>query len=305
VLQYSGATVAKPAQQHVPELFIASADFNARMTQGAPEKAAVIVRNTGASSYSSYSVSAGFIDQAGTKTILGTAPVYSHARDSDQKVEIQFTPPRAGTYTLFFAADSAGEVPEESESNNEMLAGGVEVSGSAGRLQFTRVLQPGWNLVPFSPDAGYTHSCLLSDAYAYAPQAASYLQLNTSSLSFSSESDAAAFISAHGTAARPKSAAAIGGAWLLTPTQCQLGYDAPLSGTGWRTLSPGFNLVTMLPADSGSTISNLASGCVLIGASRWDAGSQSWLELSSSTAIGAGDAGDLLLLRVQSACSLK
>ena len=305
LIESSGVTLAGPQEGELPDLFISSASFSARLTEGAEESASVTVRNSGATTYSSYSVSVGAIDAYGAKTTLATKTIYSHAAGADKEVELRFIPPSEKTYTLFFKADSADEIPEENETNNELIAGLVEVASPAGRIHLSRALSKGWNIIPFINGANYTHACPLASAVAFDPSTRSFRALNASTLSFQSQSDAGTFSELHGTSSHPKTAAAFGGAWVFSLAQCQISIDAPAPGSGWRSLSKGFNLVSVLPQDAGNTVRNLIGNCSVSSIAEWDSESQEWHQLQESTPLTEQDAGRILLLEAREACMLR
>jgi|GEM_PF-3054358 len=302
----SAVTITFPQEEALPDLFIPSAVFNARLTEGVEEDVIVTIRNSGATTYSSYTVSVGIVDSDGTKTTLATKTIYSHAGGADKEVEIRFIPPAQGRYTLFFKADSAGEILESNESNNELSVGIVEIVRQANKLHISHQINKGWNVIPFINGAKYTHTCFLTDAAAFNPSDNSFMPLNTSTLSFQSPSDAQIFTEQHGTSLRPKTCAALGGAWVFSQAQCQVSIDAPVAPeTGQRTLSKGFIFFTVLPQDAGNTINNLLSGCNSSLIAEWDSNLQEWRQLPDTTPLTAQDAGRVLLLDVHGECAVR
>ncbi|MDD5317733.1 MAG: hypothetical protein PHF51_03280 [Candidatus ainarchaeum sp.] len=302
-LMEESAVFVSGAQGAQAGISISSADFSARMAEGAPERAVVVLRNRGQADTGAYEVKAKA--RNGSRAIeLGRATVISHAAGAEKRIELSFSPPPPGEYSLYFTAEKQ-DGANPSSVLAALEAGPVEVESTGGKLGFSVEIARGWNLIPFASGATLSHSCSVSSAQAFNPNGGqAFAQLGAENLSFASQADEAEFVSDNGPASSPKAAAAFGGAWLFSESQCALNFSAPLPGTGWRTLSPGFNLVAILPSDEGSTVGNLARDCALSGISEWDASSQRWAQVPAGRIISPGDAGSVLAMNARGECEI-
>ena len=287
-----------------PELSVASADFP-KMVQGSAAQVTAVIRNTGQSTYSSYTAGVALRTPEGETIPLAFRTIYSHAANSDQSVTFDFTPRVSGRFDLVVTADYANEIREADESDNSLAIPGVAVSQPPRSI--SAHLLPGWNLVPFISGAQVSHNCTLSEAYAYDAKSGSMLQLDARSLAFASDGDADAFASLHGTSQVPKDAGAFGGAWAYSEGECELAYLLEnASSQSWQPFSQlesgmGGSVVAVLPWMAGSTPA-AAFGACGADAWEWDPSSQGWARLSPSGPLAAGGAGKAAYLRAGGAC---
>ena len=286
LLGASSLAFAKPSQAG-PEFIVTSAEFPGALVAGQRATAKAKVFNLGTSTYSQYSVSISLRDAYGLANTAGVGQVYSHASGQEIEVELGFTPQEEGTFELVFTADSARDIIEVNESNNQFVVPGATVSPAFPSV-ITTHLEPGWNLVPFLFGADAESNCagnanlLLSDG--------SIARLGPSEIGFGSEEEAASFLEAHGTSGAPKDMRALGGAWHYSSEKCEIAYSAQAAASLSREAAShlpvpqGGAIVAILPWMAENTVQNIMGSCSPAVAYAWNPGSQRWEVLSGTIA---------------------
>lgn len=304
LLRTSAATVSLP-QASTPDLLIVGATFPSVLVAGEPAEASITIRNAGPSVYVQYSSAVGLRDPFGVTVPLATAQTYSHATGQDIVAAITFTPQDPGEYSLVFTADSSRDIAKSDEGNNALIIANITVSPKPPPSLSVR-LRPGWNAIPLIYGAEVSSDCA-GEAYLRTQNGA-YAQLNATTLQFISTDGAQAFSAAHGTAAAPKDALALGGAWYYSAGTCTVDYKfnqaAFFSRASKSTLSvpEGGAMLAILPWMAENTIGNMLGNCAPKSTYLWNSSSQKWDTFNG--AVTPEMVGGVMLVKSSQACSL-
>ncbi len=294
-----------PDSSGSPELSVAGADFPV-LVQGSRAVVTASIRNSGQSTYSSYTAGIALRSPEGDTTPLDFKTLHSHASGSDQVVTFGFTPASAGTFDLVITADYANEINESDKSDNSLVIP-VEILPAPQAIRAS--LSPGWNLVPFINGISPANGCNLSDAYAFDASSARAIPLNSSTLAFISDADFSNFTAAHGVSSSPRDAGAFGGAWAYSEGACDITYPLENASSQSRQafsqleVPQGDSLITILPWMAGNTPQNVMGAC---GSNtwEWDATQQRWAKHDADAPFSADDVGKVVLVRAAAACHL-
>ena len=150
-------------------------------------------------------------------------------------------------------------------------------------------LSRGWNLIPYlsgiAPQSGCSY---VRQAWIYSPVERRFIAANTGTLVPSSSQEEAAYSAAYGTFSSPRNAAAFGGMWAFTLRPCTVTYVLANQTSQSAPASAGWNFITVLPGQGGSTLQALDGTCTASKAYLWDAQRQKWNALADSAVLSEG-----------------
>lgn len=150
-------------------------------------------------------------------------------------------------------------------------------------------LTRGWNLIPYlsgiAPESGCRY---IRQAWIYSPLERRFIRANPDALLPSSSQDEAGYQAAYGTFASPGNVAAFGGMWVFSLRPCTVTYGLANQTSPSAPASAGWNFITVLPGQGGSTLQALEGTCTASKAYLWDAQRQKWNALANSAALGEG-----------------
>ena len=283
-LRESAVMIGRPLSP-LPDLRVASISLDFRPRAGSVTRSRVAIFNDGQTTYDTYTVGLELVAPDGERTPLGFRNIFSHASGTAQEVEIPFTPPTPGTYSLVATADFVNDVNESDEANNQLSISRIEVLPHAQNATSLR-LPPGWSVVPMLRGASAETSC--EEAFAWLPRTQGLLALFPANLQTPAAIGGEEF--------------AFTGAWVFSSGSCTANYTvSSLPASSEMVLYPGENLVPVLPWMEENTLANVFGDCVRE-AYAWDGLSQSWEGLPLETPIRPGSFGRVLLVRSDSQC---
>ena len=150
-------------------------------------------------------------------------------------------------------------------------------------------LNRGWNLIPYLSGIVPQSSCgYIRQAWIYSPTERRFISANTGTLVPSSSQDEAAYSAAYGIFSSPSNAAAFGGMWAFSLRPCAVTYVLANQTSPSAPASAGWNFITVLPGQGGSTLQVLEGTCAASKAYLWDAQSQKWNVLANSATLNEG-----------------
>jgi hypothetical protein len=202
-------------------------------------------------------------------------------------------------------ADSSRDINESDKSNNALTVPGITVSAQPSESLEVNLL-PGWNAIPFIYGAPVSTDC--SGEALLRISEGNYSQLDPQTLHFTSEADASEFTAAHGTAASPRTAMALGGAWYYADAPCSMAYSLaptllPSRSTAAALEVPaGGAMLSILPWMADNSIQNILGTCEPKRVSVWDAAAQEWGEFNGT--VEQGMAGGVMVVRSTAPCHL-
>ncbi len=160
-------------------------------------------------------------------------------------------------------------------------------------------LKRGWNILPYLSGVTPRANCpYMKVAWVYSPAERRFLRADPSTLLIRSAQDELHYQELYGTLASPKDSAAFGGMWAFTTRACSVTYETD-SEPQREHAGAGWNFITILPGQDGSTLQQISGTCTPSSAYLWDAQTQKWQQIRLAQQLNEGD---VVVVKIASDC---